>query len=107
MALRRPVPLWGQRADLPRSPHAIRRPPAIRAMLARPASDEYAPYYDTYVSKVPDGDICDLLRLQRVTSEQRCSPAPERCGGPLLQKSTTRHTFHPSPPPSYECAKAG
>ena len=33
-------------------------------MLARPASDEYAPYYDAYVSTVPDGDIRDLLRLQ-------------------------------------------
>lgn len=33
-------------------------------MLERPASDEYAPYFDTYISKVPAGDLRDLLRMQ-------------------------------------------
>jgi hypothetical protein len=33
-------------------------------MLERPASDEYAPYFGTYISKVPAGDLRDLLRMQ-------------------------------------------
>jgi uncharacterized damage-inducible protein DinB len=32
--------------------------------VGRPEADEYTPYYGTYVGKVPDGDICDLLRSQ-------------------------------------------
>lgn len=31
---------------------------------ARPASDEYAPYYETYISRVRDGDIIEILREQ-------------------------------------------
>lgn len=31
---------------------------------ARPEASEYAPYYDTYVSKVPNGDIIQLLSTQ-------------------------------------------
>lgn len=31
---------------------------------ARPASTEYAPYYDRYVQQVPDGDVVALLRAQ-------------------------------------------
>jgi hypothetical protein len=30
----------------------------------RPASDEYAAYYESYISKVRDGDILDILREQ-------------------------------------------
>lgn len=30
----------------------------------RPASDEFAAYYDTYIAKVRDGDIIDILREQ-------------------------------------------
>jgi hypothetical protein len=30
----------------------------------RPAADEYAPYYEKYISKVRDGDIIDILREQ-------------------------------------------
>ena len=33
-------------------------------MLQRPAADEYAPYYGTYISLVPDGDVRDHLRMQ-------------------------------------------
>ena len=33
-------------------------------MLQRPADDEYAPYYGTYISLVPDGDVRDHLRMQ-------------------------------------------
>jgi len=32
--------------------------------IARPGSDEYAPYYDTYVSKVPNQDLLQLLKMQ-------------------------------------------
>lgn len=33
-------------------------------LTSRPESDEYAPYYETYVSKVPAGDLLQLLRQQ-------------------------------------------
>lgn len=33
-------------------------------MIARPAADEYSPYYDTYISKVPHLDLFDVLRTQ-------------------------------------------
>ena len=33
-------------------------------MLQRPADDEHAPYYATYISLVPEGDVRDHLRLQ-------------------------------------------
>ena len=32
--------------------------------IARPAKTEYAPYFGTYVDKVPDGDILSLLSRQ-------------------------------------------
>ena len=32
--------------------------------VARPAAEEYSPYYGTYISKVPDGDLLDLLEQQ-------------------------------------------
>jgi hypothetical protein len=32
--------------------------------VTRPAADEYAPYYGTYVSQVPDGDVLDHLARQ-------------------------------------------
>jgi hypothetical protein len=33
-------------------------------VIARPAADEYNPYYDTYISKVPEGNVVDVLRAQ-------------------------------------------
>ena len=35
--------------------------------MTRPTPEEYAPYFETYVSKVPDGDILDTL--EELTSE--------------------------------------
>jgi DinB superfamily len=35
-----------------------------KTALARPDSTEYAPYYDRYVSLVPEGDIINLLERQ-------------------------------------------
>lgn len=34
----------------------------IIAVIQRPSSSDYATFYDTYVSKVPDGDILEILR---------------------------------------------
>lgn len=33
-------------------------------MLQRPPSDEYTSYHGTYISKVPDGDVREILRRQ-------------------------------------------
>jgi len=30
----------------------------------RPAADEFAPYYGTYITRVPDGDVVHTLRGQ-------------------------------------------
>ena len=35
-----------------------------KLIITRPEKSEYAPYYDTYVSKVPKGDILQMLRDQ-------------------------------------------
>jgi len=36
----------------------------MSALATRPAETEYAPYYSRYVSKVPEGDVVELLRAQ-------------------------------------------
>lgn len=33
-------------------------------MIARPAPQEYPPFYETYISKVPDQNIIEVLRIQ-------------------------------------------
>jgi hypothetical protein len=33
-------------------------------MISRPADNEYAPSYATYISKVPDGDLLNFMELQ-------------------------------------------
>jgi hypothetical protein len=33
-------------------------------VIARPAPNEYAPYYGTYIAAVPDGDVLGLLATQ-------------------------------------------
>ncbi len=33
--------------------------------IARPEPSEYGSYYGTYISKVPDGDVLDILERQR------------------------------------------
>lgn len=37
--------------------------------LARPAADEYAPYYSRYIEAVPDGEVLMLLRDQLAETE--------------------------------------
>ena len=35
-----------------------------KALITRPASNEYAPYYEKYISLVPEGDILNTLARQ-------------------------------------------
>lgn len=37
----------------------------MTAALTRPAAGEYAPYYGTYIDKVPEGDLLQILENQR------------------------------------------
>jgi hypothetical protein len=46
-------------------------------MIARPDASEYAEYYSTYVSKVPDGDIRRTLRDQSRTAVALLEAIPE------------------------------
>ncbi|MGD8278697.1 MAG: DinB family protein [Gemmatimonadota bacterium] len=48
-------------------------------MLPRPAPDEHAPYFSTYIDQVPDGDITELLATQvEQTIRLLAAVAPER-----------------------------
>ena len=47
----------------------------------RPAPDEYAPYYGTYISKVGDGDIVRTLRTQVGTTLGVLRAIPEERAG--------------------------
>jgi len=49
--------------------------------IARPATDEYAPYYGTYVSKVPEGDLFALLSNQLADTLTLIRSLPEARGG--------------------------
>jgi len=45
--------------------------------ISRPGSDEYAPYYDTYISKVPNQDLLQLLTEQIEETCMLLSKVPE------------------------------
>jgi len=45
--------------------------------ISRPAEDEYGPYYGTYISKVPDGDLHQLLARQMEETCAMLSKVPE------------------------------
>lgn len=49
-------------------------------IAARPASSEYASYYDRYVSKVPQGDILTLLKQQKSETLKLLAGIPEERG---------------------------
>lgn len=49
-------------------------------LLARPAADEYNPYYERYISKVPDGDIVQLLASQLAATSELLESIPEAKG---------------------------
>lgn len=53
--------------------------PASRA--TRPAPDEYAPYYGTYIGKVGDGDVVHALGAQIVETVAFLRGIPEARGG--------------------------
>ena len=54
---------------------------ATHFRTARPESGEYAPYYDKYISLVPDGDIIRLLESQIRETAHLVRGVPEGRGG--------------------------
>ena len=42
----------------------------MTATIPRPDATEYVPYYDTYISKVPKGDVLKVLEDQRRETQQ-------------------------------------
>jgi uncharacterized damage-inducible protein DinB len=52
-----------------------------RAAIARPGTDEYAPYYGTYIGKVPDGDLRSILSSQLAETLALIQSIPESRGG--------------------------
>jgi len=51
-----------------------------RAVIARPGTDEYVPYYGTYIGKVPDGDVHGLLASQLAETLALIRSLPESRG---------------------------
>ncbi|HEU5262290.1 MAG TPA: DinB family protein, partial [Gemmatimonadales bacterium] len=49
----------------------------MTATFARPEATEYAPFYGTYVSKVPDGDLLETLEAQRRETQALLTAIPE------------------------------
>ena len=45
--------------------------------MTRPTPEEYAPYFETYISKVPDGDILDTLEEQTSETLDMLEAIPE------------------------------
>jgi uncharacterized damage-inducible protein DinB len=54
---------------------------ATHFRTARPESGEYAPYYDRYIAKVPDGDIVRHLESQIRDTASLMRGVPEARGG--------------------------
>jgi len=53
---------------------------AKRAAITRPQSDEYAPYYEKYVSLIPGDDIIGTLEAQRAQMAALLAARSERDG---------------------------
>jgi uncharacterized damage-inducible protein DinB len=51
------------------------------SLIARPGADEYAPYYGTYIGKVPDGDLRSMLSSQLAETLALIRSIPESRGG--------------------------
>ncbi len=49
-------------------------------MKTRPEAGEYAPYYETYISLVPQGEIVSMLEAQRLQTLQLLTARSEREG---------------------------
>ncbi|HTT68530.1 MAG TPA: arsenic resistance N-acetyltransferase ArsN2, partial [Gemmatimonadales bacterium] len=55
--------LGAQESAADRIPHSKERP-MTGVPIARPAADEYAPYYARYIEQVPEGAVLELLERQ-------------------------------------------
>src|ERR1700688_746791 len=51
-----------------------------RAAASRPAPEEYAPFYETYISKIKGNDIVGMLDAQRLQMAQLFAARSERDG---------------------------
>src|ERR1700686_134125 len=51
-----------------------------RAAASRPAPEEYAPFYETYISKIKGNDIVGILGAQRLQMGQLFAARSERDG---------------------------
>jgi len=51
------------------------------ATISRPAKSEYAPYFGTYIDKVDDGDVLDILAKQIDQTVATLSRVPEKDAG--------------------------
>ena len=49
----------------------------MSAPIPRPDTTEYAPYYGTYVTKVPEGDVLQLLESQRKETQALLAGMPD------------------------------
>jgi hypothetical protein len=47
------------------------------ALIPRPATTEYGPFYNGYISQVPDGDLLTILEDQRRNTQQLLGALPE------------------------------
>src|SRR5438552_15910261 len=81
------------------------------AAIPRPEPSEYVPYYETYLSKVPKGDLLTLLEDQRRETQQllsglseakalhRYAPGKRSIKEVVLHLMDTERVFcYPSPP---------
>src|SRR5215468_9461215 len=74
-------PFWQRQQDgrLPDG-SIIQRMIPKRAPITRPRSDEYAPYYEKYVSLIASDDIVGVLESQRVQMAQLLGARSDREG---------------------------
>ncbi|CAM4392927.1 DinB family protein [Paenibacillus tarimensis] len=49
-------------------------------MLKRPGMDEYAPFYQTYIDKVPDGPIVEIVKLNSADAAELFNSFSEEDG---------------------------
>jgi uncharacterized damage-inducible protein DinB len=46
-------------------------------MITKPQPEEFNPFYNTYISKVPEGDVLELLKQQKGSSYELFSNLPD------------------------------
>src|SRR5215470_14054669 len=74
-------PFWSrQQDDHSTDGSIIQRMIPKRAPVTRPQSDEYAPYYEKYVSLITSDDIISVLESQRVQMAQLLAARSDREG---------------------------